>query len=58
VAEGVETMEKMNTLARHDCDELLGYYFSKSLPAETLQAFLKSRNFWEVPGIKADYKAA
>lgn len=32
VAEGVETIEQINLLRKHRCDELQGYYFSKPLP--------------------------
>ena len=31
VAEGVETVEQMNFLKEHDCDEMQGYFFSKPI---------------------------
>lgn len=31
VAEGVETLEQMNFLKEHSCDEMQGYYFSKPI---------------------------
>jgi diguanylate cyclase (GGDEF)-like protein/PAS domain S-box-containing protein len=34
VAEGVETIEQMNFLKDHSCDEMQGYYFSKPIVPE------------------------
>ncbi len=37
VAEGVETPEQYEFLARHNCDEMQGYLFSKPLPPEDIE---------------------
>jgi EAL domain-containing protein (putative c-di-GMP-specific phosphodiesterase class I) len=34
VAEGVETMEQLQFLAEHRCDEIQGYFFSKPSTAD------------------------
>ena len=34
VAEGVETEEQVDFLARHGCDMIQGYYFAKPMPKE------------------------
>lgn len=34
VAEGVETLEQLNFLRAHHCDQIQGYYFSKPLPPD------------------------
>ncbi|MCP8970699.1 putative bifunctional diguanylate cyclase/phosphodiesterase [Ectobacillus ponti] len=43
LAEGVEVQEQYHTLQRMDCNEYQGYYFSKPLPPEELDAFLSAR---------------
>ena len=40
VAEGVETIEHVNFLRAHGCDEGQGYYFGKPLPLEQFQRVL------------------
>ncbi len=40
IAEGVETIEQLNYLRRHQCDAAQGYYFSHPVPAETMAALL------------------
>lgn len=39
IAEGVETEEQLNILKKLNCDEVQGYYFSKPLLSEDLEAF-------------------
>ena len=40
VAEGVETQEQLDFLAALGCDFIQGYYFSKAVPKEKLEALL------------------
>ena len=39
VAEGVETEAQLDLLREHHCDSVQGYYFSRPLPPEELEAF-------------------
>jgi EAL domain-containing protein (putative c-di-GMP-specific phosphodiesterase class I) len=41
VAEGVETEEELEFLCAHGCDEVQGYYFSRPLPPDEFEKFLK-----------------
>jgi diguanylate cyclase (GGDEF)-like protein/PAS domain S-box-containing protein len=41
VAEGVETIEQMNFLKEHSCDEMQGYYFSKPIVPEQFADLLR-----------------
>jgi EAL domain-containing protein (putative c-di-GMP-specific phosphodiesterase class I) len=41
VAEGVETVEDLNYLREHHCDEAQGYYFSKPIPAPEFEHLLR-----------------
>lgn len=43
VAEGVETREQLEFLAKRDCDEIQGYYFSKPLEPEAFTRFLSTQ---------------
>jgi len=43
VAEGVETETQIATLRKLGCDELQGFYFSKPLPADEAEAFIRCR---------------
>lgn len=40
LAEGVETIEDLNVLRELHCDEIQGYYLSKSLPAVEFEKFI------------------
>jgi diguanylate cyclase (GGDEF)-like protein len=40
VAEGVERQEQLDFLTRQNCDVVQGYYFSKPLPPEGIEAYL------------------
>ncbi|QAU33017.1 EAL domain-containing protein [Janthinobacterium sp. 17J80-10] len=43
VAEGVETQEQLQILAKSNCEEMQGYYFSRPLPAEECTRFLSEK---------------
>ncbi len=43
VAEGVESAEIMDELARLSCDTAQGFHISRPLPAERLSAWLAAR---------------
>jgi diguanylate cyclase (GGDEF)-like protein len=42
VAEGVETLEELEFLKAHECDEAQGYYFSRPVPPEQFARLLRS----------------
>ena len=44
VAEGVETAEQLAWLHEHGCDQAQGYFLSRPLPADALQAWAQQRN--------------
>jgi EAL domain-containing protein (putative c-di-GMP-specific phosphodiesterase class I) len=44
IAEGVETAEQLNYLTEQGCDEVQGYFFSKPLPPEQFELFVKDKN--------------
>ncbi len=44
VAEGVETVDQFNYLAKKRCERIQGYFFSKPLPHETALDLLKSQS--------------
>ena len=41
IAEGVETREQQDFLIEKGCDNIQGYYYSKPLPADEMEAFIK-----------------
>ncbi len=43
VAEGVERREQLEFLARHGCEEIQGFLFSKPLPAEHFSDLIKNK---------------
>ena len=43
IAEGVETVEQLEFLKRHHCDEYQGFYCSPAVPAEQVPALVASR---------------
>ncbi len=51
VAEGVETLQELEFLCAHQCDEMQGYYFSAPVPAAQFAHLLGS-------GIPAAARAA
>ena len=48
VAEGVETEEQLQALKALGCDIVQGYYFSKPLPPEEFEAFVRLHKDTEV----------
>lgn len=44
VAEGVETEEQLNILKTFGCSYVQGFFYSKPLPVDEFQSFLKDRN--------------
>jgi EAL domain-containing protein (putative c-di-GMP-specific phosphodiesterase class I) len=40
VAEGVETFEPFSFMVEHQCDRVLGYYFSRPLSVSAMTALL------------------
>jgi EAL domain-containing protein (putative c-di-GMP-specific phosphodiesterase class I) len=43
IAEGVETEGQLALLREQGCNEVQGYYFSKPLPAEQFEAFVRAK---------------
>lgn len=44
IAEGVETVEQRNFLRLQNCDQVQGYLFSKALPLDQLESWIKEHN--------------
>jgi diguanylate cyclase (GGDEF)-like protein/PAS domain S-box-containing protein len=42
IAEGVETLDQLNFLRDHGCDEMQGFYFSPAIPQGRLEAMVSS----------------
>ena len=49
IAEGVETLDQLDYLRSHGCDEMQGYYFSKPLAAEDFEVLLRQRRALPAP---------
>ncbi|MFO2549980.1 EAL domain-containing protein [Alicyclobacillus cycloheptanicus] len=45
VAEGVETEEQHELLARYGCDEMQGYLYSKPIPVADFEGLLQMTSF-------------
>ena len=43
IAEGVETEAQKDFLIQNDCENIQGYYYSKPIPADAMQEYLKAR---------------
>ncbi len=43
IAEGVETIEQLNYLRKHNCNQIQGYYFSRPLPLIALEKLLLNK---------------
>ena len=41
IAEGVETIEQLGYLRKHECDQIQGYFFSRPVPAEAMGRMLQ-----------------
>jgi diguanylate cyclase (GGDEF)-like protein/PAS domain S-box-containing protein len=48
IAEGVETAEQLDFLKTHHCDQMQGYYFSRPLPVEELEAVLNVQSLRKI----------
>jgi len=44
IAEGIETVEQLDWLLEHDCDEGQGYYFSKPVKLEAFELFISMQH--------------
>ena len=44
LCEGIETEEQNELISHTDCDLLQGYYYSRVIPEEEIEMFLKMNN--------------
>ena len=44
ICEGVEDVDQLHWLKENKCNEIQGYFFSKPLPADEFEAFVRERN--------------
>ncbi|MDP4089113.1 MAG: EAL domain-containing protein [Bacillota bacterium] len=44
IAEGAETKEQIDLLKESGCDEIQGYYYSRPIPAEAVEEFIREQN--------------
>lgn len=54
IAEGVETEDQMLTLKELGCDVIQGYYFSRPLPADEFEAFVRDQDDSVIKKLKLD----
>ena len=50
IAEGVETLEQLQCLRAHGCDQAQGYYIAKPLPVDELERLWRTSG-GIVPGV-------
>jgi diguanylate cyclase (GGDEF)-like protein/PAS domain S-box-containing protein len=51
IAEGVETAAQLSYLARHRCDQIQGFYFSRPLPLDEVEALILGHQELAIPGM-------
>nr|WP_257790533.1 GGDEF domain-containing phosphodiesterase [Mariprofundus ferrinatatus] len=44
ICEGVEDSDQHNWLKTHNCNQIQGYYFSKPLPADEFESYIRNKN--------------
>ncbi|ADI83323.1 putative bifunctional diguanylate cyclase/phosphodiesterase [Geobacter sulfurreducens] len=52
VGEGVESLEQIDFLYRHGCEEVQGYYFSRPLTAEGCEELLREERFLDLRALR------
>jgi EAL domain-containing protein (putative c-di-GMP-specific phosphodiesterase class I) len=56
IAEGIETLNQLSFLARHQCDEGQGYYFSIPLASGDMESLLRTGKAFAVPDGHGDHR--